>query len=82
MDIHNYNGNINGYDETAHGYLNTTGHSTEPLSITEWSTYRQNKCPSVSFAIGNVVANLIHGSAPGNDYVYGSYILSLYNWGT
>jgi hypothetical protein len=81
MDVHNYSGNIDGYDETVHGYMNADGYPSDPLWLTEWSTYR-GQYNSVSFDVSNVIGNLMNGSAPGSDYVTGSHIFSLYDWGT
>ncbi len=81
MDVHNYSGNIDGCDETVHGYMNADGYPNDPLWLAEWSTYR-GQYTSVSFDVSNVIGNLMNGSAPGDNYVYGSEIFSLYDCGT
>jgi hypothetical protein len=78
MDIHTYNSDISGYVQQVHGYMNAAGKPNMPLWISEWGTYR-GQYTSVSFDIG-VINNLIRGSRPGNDYVYGSHIFTLYDW--
>ena len=79
MDIHVYT-NFRQAVEQVHAWMNETGHANMPLWITEWGSYtpRYNLEP---FGI-NLINNLITGSSPGNDYVYGSTIFSLYDYGT
>lgn len=80
MDIHIYNKSIVSYVEQVHAWMNAEGHAQEPLWLTEWGSYT-NQYNSVEFGV-DLVKNLIYGSRPGNDYVYGSHIFSLYDFGT
>jgi len=78
MDIHDYNSDITSYVQTVQGYLNSTGHSTEPIWLSEWATYRggyQNASKGVTLLINN----LIRMSSPGT-YVYGSHMFTFYDW--
>jgi hypothetical protein len=77
LEVYDYNGNISGYVEKMHGWMTQTGHSCYPLYVTEWGTYLSHY-DSISFDMG-IVQNLIRASQPGNDYVYGSHIFSLYD---
>ena len=64
----------------AHGVLTSLGQGEKPIWVSEWGTCCVNRYRDPAFA--NVVARcLIQGSRPGNDYVYGSHIFSMYGWG-
>ena len=64
----------------AHGVLTSLGQSEKPIWVSEWGTCCANRYRDPAFA--NVVARcLIQGSRPGDDYVYGSHIFSMYDWG-
>lgn len=78
VDVHDYSGDISSYVEQVHGWMNSTGHASYPLWLSEWGTYR-SQYNSVSFDI-SLVSNLIRGSQPGNDYVTGSHVFSMYDW--
>ncbi len=79
VNVHNYHADISGYVRRVHGWMNGTPHRNSPLWLGEWGTYR-NRYDNPSLAL-RVIANLIRGSRPGDDYVYGSTIFSLYDWG-
>jgi hypothetical protein len=79
VDIHDYNSDISGYVEKVHGWMDSTGHSSYPLWITEWGTYLPGNYTSASFSV-SLIQNLIRASQPGADYVYGSHIFALYDW--
>jgi len=86
MDVHNYDADITSYTQQVHGWMNANGASTMPLWITEWGAYpRRNLAipydSNVAFGVNNILNNLIRGSRPGVDYVYGSHLFSLYDWG-
>src|SRR5579875_204167 len=80
MDIHYYGTDIRTNVERVHTWMNETGHGDRPLWLTEWGSYH-NQYNSVPFGI-TLINNLIYGSSPGLDYVYGSDIFSLYDFGT
>jgi hypothetical protein len=79
MDIHVYGKSIRSYVEQVHAWMNEEGHGNEPLWLTEWGSYT-NQYNQLAFGV-DLVKNLIYGSSPGNDYVYGSHIFSLYDFG-
>jgi len=81
MAIHLYDSNISNYVEQVHGWMNQAGYANDPLWLTEWGTFARNKYNSIPFNI-ELINNLIYGSRPGNDYVYGSQIFSLYDFDT
>jgi hypothetical protein len=78
MSVHIYTNDITPYTEQAHQWLDQTGHSNYPLWLTEWGSY-QKQYDSIPFST-NLIANLIRGSRPGKDYIYGSQIFSLYDY--
>ncbi|HEX8034040.1 MAG TPA: hypothetical protein VF510_09345, partial [Ktedonobacterales bacterium] len=78
VDIHDYSSDISGYVEQVHGWMNSAGHPSYPVWLSEWGTYR-SQYNSVSFDL-SLVQNLIRGSRPSNDYVTGSHVFSLYDW--
>jgi hypothetical protein len=79
VDVHNYNSDITSYTEQVHAWMNATGHGTYPLWLSEWATYRGGY-DSVGTGVKLVLNNLIRGSRPGNDYVYGSHLFTFYDW--
>ncbi len=82
MDIHDYDPDISNYVQQVHQWMNENGHTTDPLWITEWGSYNtQTPYDSIPFGI-TLLNNLMRGSRPGNDYVYGSHLFSLYDFGT
>jgi len=78
VDIHDYSGSISSYVQQVHGWMDSTGHSSYPLWLSEWGTYR-GKYNSISFDV-SLVSNLISGSKPGDSYVTGSHVFSMYDW--
>jgi hypothetical protein len=80
-DIHAYSQDNSTYVAKVHGWMNDYGHGSDPLWISEWGTWHQNKYDSFSFVKAVFVPNLIHGSLPGNDYVYGNSLFGVYDWG-
>ncbi len=79
MDVHIY-GNFREGVEQVHGWMNQAGYVKEPLWVTEWGSYK-HQYSSEPFGI-NLIDNMIYGSFPGNDYVYGSNIFSMYDFST
>lgn len=79
MDIHIY-GNFRSRVEEVHNWMNQAGYANEPLWVTEWGSYL-HQYSSEPFGI-TLINNMIYGSFPGNDYVYGSDIFALYDFST
>jgi len=79
VNIHDYALDISNYTQQLHGWMNRNGHANSPLWLGEWGTY-QTGYDDLPFAI-NLIKNMIRGSQPGNNYLYGSHIFSLYDWG-
>ncbi len=65
----------------AHQTLTSLGQGEKPIWISEWGTCCSNLNRDPAFANNTVARDLILGSRPGDDYVYGSQIFSMYNWG-
>jgi len=80
VDFHDYAHDISNGVEQRHALMNLTGHTNYPLWLSEWGTYKGGY-NQVSFGV-NLIDNLIRGSRPGNDYVYGSNLFPLYDWYT
>lgn len=78
VDVHDYSSDISSYVQQVHGWMNSTGHSNYPLWLSEWGTYK-GQYNSISFDL-SLIDNLISGSRPGNNYVTGSHIFSMYDW--
>lgn len=78
MDIHNYDADVSGYDRTVHGWMNAAGRASMPLWVSEWGTYTGGY-DSLPFTT-TLLSNLIRMSQPGDDYVYGSHLFSLFDW--
>ncbi|HEX3643529.1 MAG TPA: hypothetical protein VHV10_19760, partial [Ktedonobacteraceae bacterium] len=82
LDIHDYSWNISTEVKQAHNWLNAHRKGNDPVWISEWGSYAQDeKYNTVPLGI-SLINNLIRGSRPGDDYVYGSHIFSLYDYGT
>ena len=79
MDIHVY-GQFPSSVEKVHGWMNQAGYAKAPLWVTEWGTYTQSY-NSEPFG-RNILTNMIYGSSPGYDYVYGRSIFALYDFST
>jgi hypothetical protein len=82
VDIHNYDTDITNYTRQVHGWMKANGFADAPLWISEWGDWHENSYSNPAFANIVLAGNLIRGSSPGDDYVYGSHIFSLYDWGT
>lgn len=79
MDIHIY-GDFRAGVQQAHGWMNQAGYGNEPLWVTEWGSYR-HQYDSEPFGVA-LLNDMIYGSFPGNNYVYGSDIFALYDFST
>jgi hypothetical protein len=80
INIHDYTSDISKYTQRVHGWMNSNGHSNSPIWLGEWGTYTTGYA-DVPFAI-SLIKNMIRASQPGSNYIYGSHIFSLYDWGT
>jgi hypothetical protein len=81
VDIHNYSSNISPYVEQVHSWMRTYGYTNQPLWLSEWGSVAKNAYSAAPMGI-SLLNNLIRGSSPGNDYVYGSTVFSLYDYAT
>ncbi|MHC5035439.1 MAG: glycosyl hydrolase [Planctomycetota bacterium] len=79
LNVHTYDWNMEGFIRRMHWHLGKAGRADYPLWISEWGTY-QHSYDNMDLSL-SVIANLIRGSRPGRDYVYGSHIFSMYEWG-
>lgn len=79
INIHNYDADISNYTQKVHNSMKGTVHANSPLWLGEWGTYTTGY-DDFSFALG-LIQNMIRGSQPDNNYIYGSHIFSLYDWG-
>lgn len=79
VDIHNYSGDITGYTQQVHGWMNDNGKPNAELWLSEWATYRGGY-NGASLAVKTVVNNMIRGSRPGNDHIDGSHLFTFYDW--
>ncbi len=79
VDIHNYSGDITGYTQEVHGWMNQYGKANAELWLSEWATYRGGY-DGTSLAVKTVVNNMIRGSRPGNDHIDGSHLFTFYDW--
>lgn len=80
INIHDYASDISDYTQRVHEWMNDNDHSNSPLWLGEWGTY-ETGYDDISFAL-NLMKNMIRGSQPGKNYIYGSHLFSLYDWGT
>lgn len=79
INIHNYANDISSYIQQVHRWMNRTVHANSPVWLGEWGTYTGGY-DDLSFSL-NLIKNLIRASQPGETYVYGSHLFSLYDWG-
>ena len=79
IDIHNYANDTSSYIKQVHQWMDGTVHANSPVWLSEWGTYTDGY-DNVDFSL-NLIKNMIRASQPGDTYVYGSHIFSLYDWG-
>jgi hypothetical protein len=80
LDFHDYQSNP-AEIATLRADMNSNGYSGAPAWITEMGSYHQNTYNSVSSSNNLIVAWWIQASQPGNNYVTGADLFSLYDWG-
>jgi len=80
VNVHNYDLDISPYVRLVRGWMQGTIHARSPLWLGEWGTYTGGY-DDFTFSL-NLLKNMIRASQPGDTYVYGSHIFSLYDWGT
>jgi hypothetical protein len=79
VNVHNYDADISNYTRKVHGWMQGTLLANSPLWVGEWGSY-EISYNNLSLAL-NLIKNLIRGSQPGDNYIYGSHIFCLYDWG-
>lgn len=79
VNVHNYDWDISAYVRQVRGWMQGTIHERSPLWLGEWGTYTDGY-DDLSFSL-NLIKNMIRMSQPGDTYVYGSHLFSLYDWG-
>ncbi len=81
LDFHDYQSNPSEI-ATLRANMNANGYAGAPAWITEMGSYHQNTYNSVSSSNNLIVAWWIQASQPGNNYVNGAELFSLYDWGS
>lgn len=79
VNVHNYDLDISDYVRQVRTWMEDTDYGRSPLWLGEWGTYTSGY-NDLDFSL-NLVKNLIRMSRPGDTYVYGSHLFSLYDWG-
>lgn len=81
LDFHDYQSNPSEI-ATLRADMNSNGYSGAPAWITEMGSYHQNTYNTVSSSNNLIVAWWMQASQPGNNYVTGADLFSLYDWGS
>jgi hypothetical protein len=79
INVHTYDWDISGYVQQIRNWMRGTIHEKSPLWLGEWGTYTEGY-NDLGFSL-NLIKNTIRMSQPGDTYVYGSHLFSLYDWG-
>jgi len=79
VNIHNYDLDISAYVRQVRQWMQGTAHGRSALWLGEWGTYAGGY-DDLDFSL-NLLKNMIRGSRPGDTYVDGSHLFSLYDWG-
>ncbi|MEG4810148.1 hypothetical protein QUA82_20605 [Microcoleus sp. F8-D3] len=79
VNVHNYDADISNYTRKVRGWMNGTVRANSQLWVGEWGTY-EISYGDLSLAL-NLIKNVIRGSQPGDNYIDGSHIFCLYDWG-
>lgn len=80
LDFHDYQSNPSEIT-TLRANMNSNGYSGAPAWVTEMGSYHQNTYNGVP-ASNNIIAWWMQASQPGNNYVTGIDLFSLYDWGS
>ena len=80
LDFHDYQSNPSEI-ATLRADMNSNGYSGAPAWVTEMGSYHQNTYNGVP-ASNNIIAWWMQASQPGNNYVTGIDLFSLYDWGS
>jgi hypothetical protein len=81
LGIHDYNQDSSPSIKLAHSWLKATGHPNYPIWLSEWGSFERSEKYDTAWMGVGLIANLIRMSQPGDNYVYGSHIFSLYDFG-
>ena len=79
INVHNYDWDISAYVKQVRRWIHGTIHEKSPLWLGEWGTYTGGY-DDLTLAL-NLIQNMMRMSQPGDSYVYGSHLFSLYDWG-
>jgi hypothetical protein len=79
VNFHNYDADISNYTRKVRGWMRGTALANSQVWIGEWGSYKVSY-NDLSLALSSI-ENLIRGSQPGDNYIYGSHIFCLYDWG-
>lgn len=79
VNFHNYDADISNYTRKVRGWMKGTVRANSQLWVGEWGSY-DTSYNDFSLAL-SLIKNLIRGSQPGDNYIYGSHVFSLYDWG-
>ena len=80
LDFHDYQSNPSEIT-TLRADMNSNGYTGAPAWVTEMGSWHQNVYNGVS-ASNNIISWWIQASEPGNNYVNGVDLFSLYDWGS
>jgi hypothetical protein len=79
LNVHNYDPDISNYTRKVRGWMKGTVRASSQLWVGEWGSY-EISYNDLSLAL-SLIKNLIRGSQPGDNYIDGSHIFCLYDWG-
>ncbi|MGL5058679.1 MAG: hypothetical protein ACRC62_01760, partial [Microcoleus sp.] len=79
VNFHNYDADISDYTRKVRGWMQGTSLASAQLWVGEWGSYEKSY-NNLSLAL-SLIENLIRGSQPGDNYIYGSHVFCLYDWG-
>lgn len=79
VNVHNYDVDVSGYIRQVRNWMKETIHGRSPVWVGEWGTYTEGY-NDLNFSL-NLIKNLIRMSQPGDTYVEGNHLFSLYDWG-
>jgi hypothetical protein len=81
LDFHDYQSNPSEI-VTLRQSMDANGYAGAPAWITEMGSYHQNSYDTESSANAKIISWWIQASQPGDSYVTGAQIFSLYDWGS